>query len=1185
MATKPKIDVNLVSLMPLLRDAVTIQAVLAPLGDSGSTVEVSQQTLATIELTILEGTKYFKRGAYNPALEKYKAARALIYKILYNDFDASDYAGSLEWVMLPASSILEETFFLASSRLSDFLRPAEIPIQPVLGIPVPPMPDPLEKFTKTGFREALGINDRLQDAAATGAGLLSEHKTQSAIAVLEQAYQEVKKSGRPVDSSLAGAVALNLATAYLQANAGDKAIAMGQEALNYFKTAKDPVGQSQALHAMGAGAMKAGQARQAKSWLAKASETLKKAAVPSEVETGEMKALPLARQEDASVEFQAQGVSVLKTLEFTTRDTQILQPILKMDAGRFTVRVPGRADCWGCVPIMDRTETYQFNKTWHVGVPVGERIMTLSVGDHATVSTAEIKKDIYEARLKAVSARDLIWSIVDTSTTAFYLTHLYAYVLPVAIGDCLHELGQFDKAEASYLQASGYTYLNANIEAPALWIKLANNALEWGNSIYKTEDLQGAGVQYAKLVTMEGNVPNSFLYSTPSLTKPSNEARLLINNLLTRPLPAVNWEIAIPILSAMGYLTQIADGLDFYGIALSPIHTFEYLQSIAKGFAREAVMAEQEFINFQSRSEQEAETRRDLETVKAMAAAEANAKYEQWQSAVDDQAAAQHARDLAIKRRNDAQDQYNQYCSTSWDQIWAQAAGMALSGGEDAYWSEITGLADQLDRGETIHGPGPKLAAAQCYSAGRKNREYELEKMQDNINQLTEAIALAEDQLASATRRTAAAEITYQASLQRAQMAEQALYAFDGEFFTPDSWGKMAYAMRDIARNYLWRGIRIAKLMERAYNFENDTTIKIIKNEYGYALGNPAAGMDIMILGGQGLSQDIEAFTYHAITTKTRKNSRIKDVISLSADFPAAFEEFRNTGLLSFETDLYEFDRLHPGFYGQRIEAIELEVVGILPEGGLNGTLRAGGVSAFRRKDGTPGKRVHQIDTMALSEFTLRNDMFLYTAETGVRGLFQGLGLGNTFQIHLPKRSNNLDFRRIMDIRLVVYYTAKFDAVLRTSVLAKPLRQGELAMLRNFALRYDFPDAWYSFYKAGTSTFNLERSRLPFNQEGFKVKSALFRVVTKTGISNQNLTLAVTSPSGTTGTVTTDAGGVVSTSAPALAGIKGQNPLGPWTVQLQGGEPVTEAGTIKYDRVYNIQFGLEYGFTSVPEVL
>src|SRR5262249_13744776 len=160
-------------------------------------------------------------------------------------------------------------------------------------------------------------------------------------------------------------------------------------------------------------------------------------------------------------------------------------------------------------------------------------------------------------------------------------------------------------------------------------------------------------------------------------------------------------------------------------------------------------------------------------------------------------------------------------------------------------------------------------------------------------------------------------------------------------------------------------------------------------------------GPDNRLMGGDMLLEDIDSFTYNAIAAKTRKSSRIKDVLSIAASFPAQFEEFRRTGVLSIETDLYEFDRLHPGFFGQRIEAVEVEIIGLLPETGLNGTLSAGGVTAFRKKDNTAGKRIHQLDTMALSHFVLRGDGFLYGADTGVRGLFQGLGVGTTWQLHL----------------------------------------------------------------------------------------------------------------------------------------------------------------------------------------
>lgn len=340
-----------------------------------------------------------------------------------------------------------------------------------------------------------------------------------------------------------------------------------------------------------------------------------------------------------------------------------------------------------------------------------------------------------------------------------------------------------------------------------------------------------------------------------------------------------------------------------------------------------------------------------------------------------------------------------------------------------------------------------------------------------------------------------------------------------------------------------------------------------------------------MLLGGDSLLNDIDSFTYNAIANKTRKSSRIKDVISIASNFPAHFEEFRQTGLLSFETDLYEFDRLHPGFFGQRIEAAELEIIGLLPETGLNGTLSAGGVTSFRKKDNTAGKRTHQIDTMALSSFLMRNDAFLYGTETGVRGLFQGLGVATTWQLHLPKRSNNFDYRQIFDVNVVLYYNAQFDVGLRATVLAAPPRIGETSVLRTLALRSDFPDAWYAFYRGGAATFNLDRPRLPANQLNFIATTVSFRVVTRDGVLNENIELKVTAPNGASGTANTDASGLVSSEVPALAGLVGQNPIGVWKVEIVAGPSLLDGGTLKFDRVYNIQIGLAYSFDFPPEVI
>lgn len=949
-----------------------------------------------------------------------------------------------------------------------------------------------------------------------------------------------------------------------------------------FETVNDTIGQAQALHMLGVSAAKMGDKDAANEFLDKASGLIPKK--ETRLQGRGLDVMPENKEIEVSSLLDKQNIKRAKPfLDLSVRNVisrkiEDLEAITQKDTEILTYRVPGSNESWGKIALADGKVKA---KNWNVGIFSGGDIVNIPVG--AADTKDKILNSIYKNRIDAEVYKGIEFKINDIASTTYYLTHLYAYVLPVKIGDCYHSLGKFKNAEDYYMQATQYTYLNKNIEATSLWIKMALNAFEWGNSLYKEEKLPEAKVQYSKLINDDATVPASILYDTASLQIPADSARALITNILNRPLPVVNWEIAYYVLSASGYLQQIVDGLDYYGLALSPIHTFEYLQSVARGFAQEAIQAEREFVNFKSREEMEEASRRELESANAMAEAEVQGRYQQYIAALEDEAAAKGAFDLAVKRRDDAVTQKTNYAATSSAQIWAQAASQALGGGQDGMYAEISELANKLDRGETIHGPGPKLAAAQTLSAGRKTQKYELQKMQDNINELNLAINVAKNQWDSAKSRTNASEIAFQAAMQRRDMAAESLNAFDDEFFTPESWSKMADLMRSISKSYLYRAIRIAKLMERSYNFENDTEIKVIKNDYGFGLGNESSGEDTRLLGGDSLLLDVESFTYYAITNKTRKTSRIKDIISLATDFPAHFDDFRNTGILKFETDLYEFDRLHPGFYQQRIEAIELEVIGLLSKDGLNGTLTAGGVTTYRKKDGTTEKRVHQIDTMALSDFELRNDIFLYSTETGVRGLFQGLGVGSTWTLHLPRRSNDLDFKRIFDVNLKIYYTAKYDPILRTVMLAKPPRPDEFTLIRNFGLRYDFPDSWYSFYHAGVAEFSLERLRFPMNQENFKVAAVHFRVITKHGVSNEGIELKVTSPSGNTGTLVTDALGSVSSENAALAALAGGDPIGAWKVEMISGASVTDGGIIKYNRVYNIQMGLEYSFDYLPE--
>ena len=1206
MAVQPY-ELTFAPVLPRMRQLDEILADVDGL-DSGQATSTSRVAVSQIELRIRQGDELYRRGQYEPAVDEFRAARSLIFELINPGFDAGLHKRRRD-VALPVSAEIEERLLRVSLRVADAIRPTVVKGKPVFAADARDgLPRTLAQLSSAGFRETQRGEEVLELAATNGVALLHEGKTEAAIELLTGALAEADRLGEKLDPGLKGALELDLAGAWLQLGDTENAATLADRAAADFAAVGDTVGEAQALHAAAVAAQKAERADDARILFARAAEIVKSetpaaptsaritAAVPIQPATGLTATLGGLTIDPTRT---LGGVTLSSTLPLTSplvtrigdgalrpavqlsREVTDLAPVAEMVTDSVTFRIPG-AEGWGVLEL-EPPRKEERATAWQIGIPVGEKIVSLQLGEPTEVAVGKLIASVYQVRAGAKRASDLEVSIVDASTVTAYLTHLYAFALPVKIGDAYLALGRFDKAEEYFLQAAQYTFLNKEVEATTLWVRLARTALEAGDALYRNEQLPEAKAQYEKLVTETGTAPSSPLYTTAALATPAAAAKAVIDAITKRPLPELNWEIAGIILDAYTRLQQMRDGLDFYGLALSPIHTFEYLQSVARAFAQEASQAEREFINFKSHAELEEATRRDLQTAKAMAQAEANARQQQYLSALDDEAAALRALQLAVKRRDDAVAQRAQYASASASQIWAAAAAQAQGMGEDSWYGEISELADKLARGESISGPRGKLAAAYTLWSGRKTRDYELKRMQDNIDELGLAITIAQEQLESAKRRTSVAEISWQAALQRAAMAAASLTAFENEFFTPEAWSKMADLMRDIARSHLFRAVRIAKLMERAFNFEQDTDLNVIKDEYGEAVATEKPGRDPRLLGGDSLLNDIESFTYQAITTKTRKSTRIKDVLSLSSLYPAQFEEFRRTGLLTFETDLYEFDRLHPGFYGQRIEAVELEVIGVLPETGLNGTLTAGGVSSYRKRDGSTDKRVHQVDTMALSDFALRNDIFLYSAETGVRGLFQGIGLGSTWQLHLPRRSNDFDFRRIFDVQLVLYYTATFDAALRTKVLQLPPRPGELSNLRTYALRHDFPDAWYSFYADGSTTFTIDRFRLPPNQTNFKAETVSFRVMTKPGFSAKNIDVAVTAPNGTTATVKTDADGVFSTDRPKLAPIKGTDPLGAWQIAVTGGSSVTEDGVVKHDRIHNIQVGLEYSFEYIPE--
>ena len=187
---------------------------------------------------------------------------------------------------------------------------------------------------------------------------------------------------------------------------------------------------------------------------------------------------------------------------------------------------------------------------------------------------------------------------------------------------------------------------------------------------------------------------------------------------------------------------------------------------------------------------------------------------------------------------------------------------------------------------------------------------------------------------------------------------------------SPRKCGRLSGDFVDAIYNrYMEMALQAAKLMQQAYNFENDTTLSYIKSSY--------AGVVNGLLAADALMADIQAFTDDLVTSSRGKKQYVKQSISLATRYGYLFEtQLRKTGSMTFETTLDDFDSAYPGTYQGRIQRVDVSVQGIVPPTGVSGTLSNNGISVYRLPSdvatpGTPSKvRVQSAETLVLSDYT-----------------------------------------------------------------------------------------------------------------------------------------------------------------------------------------------------------------------
>lgn len=769
-------------------------------------------------------------------------------------------------------------------------------------------------------------------------------------------------------------------------------------------------------------------------------------------------------------------------------------------------------------------------------------------------------------------------------------------------------LGNYGPLENLYMLLFGRSTTATPADQMFYGLKVVTMYLDWGNSQFRNDQTADALKTYQNVIAADGTVPASPFFQLPGFKAATDAITTVINNLpaliagsSTATALNVNPVLAASVIEIHQNLIKIANGLDYWGHWENtvPIWTFDYLQSAAVNFAQFAVNAERDFINFQQRSDEGSATRQQLAQLAAQAGAEIDAAKAQAAAVAAEAQAYRTGVTLAAQRADTAQNNADEYAAKSalsiqFDALKTQIGGgdggspQILNGIADTFMSgRQPGVSDDLNPSSDLYGVFSRnnaSAGAQLASA-KLTRDYEIDSMNRSAQDMRAAVQQAIDEAAAAKARVAAAQAGTAVATLHAEGAQQNLTAFDSQTFTPDVWQRMADTMWRLYRRYLDMALKMALLMQKAYNFETDQSLRFIKKDYST---DEVKGL----LGADALMADIQSFTYDLITSTAGKSQPVRQSISLAQRYAYLFEnQFRRTGVMEFETRIDDFDNVYPGTYAGRLESVQVEVVGLVPPNGVSGMLTNSGVSGYRMpagvaNAGTSGLkyRIQPKETLVLSDYNARVDGGLIVPDQRLKGIFQGAGLVSSWRLELPREINDIDYGALLDVRLTFFYRARYDPDLHDAVLAElASRPGILARHRGIPLRWVYPDAFFRFQDTGVLAISQKIQDFASNETNPILTDVGVVVAVDGASSPQGIVVRLSTPAKTGVSATSDANGLIDSGAAGSpwSPLSGGSAIGDYvlTVEVADNPALVKNGKLDLSPIKNVALVIEYSFT------
>jgi hypothetical protein len=775
------------------------------------------------------------------------------------------------------------------------------------------------------------------------------------------------------------------------------------------------------------------------------------------------------------------------------------------------------------------------------------------------------------------------------------LKKLCQFTLLVRLGDCNSAIGRWQTAQVNYHTAAAYRdTLDGAAEVTPLWSRYAGLYVSWADSLYLAGDPASAQPLYENVVTPGGAVPaTGELYSATTLSAGSSLAKAAIAQLPaliatpTATLPGINPAVAAPILDAYIKLGQIAAGLHLYGFSPQsvPVWTFDYLQQVAVQYCQYAVSTEQSVMSFWDRADQSQLTMLQVQQHVTDAFAAVSAAGQQLQAAQAEADVYQAGLGVAQARASNAVADASAYRAQQSQAILYAAMAAQVSGGAHNDPDLVSYLAYQLlinPAGQFLADPDvPRsradLAAADQLASSRLSQQYEVGSLGRTAAEMQGAVTQAQTEVTSAQARVAAARGQVALAQLQASDAQTQAQALAAATFTAADWKAAGDQLYVLYRRYLAAAVRAARLMQQAYNFENDAAVSVIRDDYS---ANEIRGL----LAADQLMADVNSFTDLLLTSRNFKTQPVTHTISMAQRQSYRFEtQFRKTGVIEFDTTADDFDLAYPGTYAGRIRYVEVAVQGLVPPGGISGTLTNAGVSFYRTPSddwtangtGQMRRRIQPSETLVLSGYARANDPLSATPDSRQPGIFVGAGVMGSWRLEIPPEVNDLDYDLVTDVLVTIAYEACFDYQLAGQVRQLLDSQpGAHVTQVGWPIRWLYPDVYFDLVNSQSATLSIAPADLPLNQTQATLTQLAVLVTTRPGASPAGLTAAVTAPGAAapaSGTVGTD-GLLTSSAGGPLASQLGRPVVGDWTLGLSATAPAELSG------VANVTLLLEYSY-------